>query len=157
VSEAIAEAVDYPLYVVTTSADDELSGCLAGFVTQSSMTPVRYLVCISKVNHTFGVAERSNGLALHLLGADQSDDASLFGEETEDCTAKFDRVSWSPGHTGAPILGDCAAWVEGPIINGMSVGDHQAFLIAVSGGGVGRRRGQFMLHQASDFSPGHPA
>ena len=27
-----------------------------GFVTQASINPVRFIVCVSKVNHTFGVA-----------------------------------------------------------------------------------------------------
>jgi flavin reductase (DIM6/NTAB) family NADH-FMN oxidoreductase RutF len=157
VPEAIADGIDYPLYVVTTSSGDELSGCLAGFVTQCSIAPIRYLICISKVNHTYGVAERSQGLALHLLGADQSDAASLFGELSGDCVAKFEKVSWTAGRTGAPILTDCAAWVEGPIINMMSAGDHEAFLISVSGGGTGSHQGQFMRHDAIDFDPGHPA
>jgi flavin reductase (DIM6/NTAB) family NADH-FMN oxidoreductase RutF len=59
-----------------------MSGCLAGFVTQCSISPPNFLVCISKVNHTLVVAQHSSGMGLHLLGADQVDLARLFGEET---------------------------------------------------------------------------
>jgi flavin reductase (DIM6/NTAB) family NADH-FMN oxidoreductase RutF len=155
-SEALTGALDYPLFVVTAADGAEVSGCLAGFVTQSSMDPVQFLVCISKVNHTYGTANRSSGLALHLLGSDQHDMASLFGERTGDTVDKFDRVEWSPGATGAPILADCAAWVEGRIIDRMSGGDHEAFLITIDQGGAGAHEGQFMLHNASEFDPGHP-
>jgi flavin reductase (DIM6/NTAB) family NADH-FMN oxidoreductase RutF len=155
-SEPLTDAVDYPLYVVTAANEDEMSGCLAGFVTQSSMDPVQFLICISKVNHTYPIAQRSRGLALHVLGADQRDVASLFGERTGDTADKFDQVAWTRGSTGSPILSDCAAWIEGRIIGRMSGGDHEAFLITVDHGGAGSHEGCFMLHDATHFHPGHP-
>jgi hypothetical protein len=38
----------------------------------------------------------------------------------------------------------------------MDGGDHEAFLISVQDGGVGRHEGCFTLRQASGFHPGHP-
>ena len=74
---AFTDRTDYPLTVVTTiGPDGELSGCLAGFTTQCSIDPLRFLVCISRVNHTFDVVSRATMLALHLLGEDQVDTAS---------------------------------------------------------------------------------
>ena len=85
---AYSERVDYPYYIVTVrSRDAEMAGCLAGFVTQSSIHPPNFLVCISKANHTLGVAERSTSMGLHLLGEAQVDVARLFGEETGDRVA----------------------------------------------------------------------
>jgi len=88
-SDDLTEKVDYPLYIVTASSGEEMSGCLAGFVTQSSIKPVRFIVCISRVNHTYGVADRGTALGLHLLGSDQRDLAMLFGEASGDSIAKF--------------------------------------------------------------------
>lgn len=155
-SEALVGATDYPLYVVTAGSADQVSGCLAGFVTQCSIEPVRFLICVSVVNHTFGVAQNSDGLALHLLGADQKDVASLFGEESGDWTEKFERLEWMPGVTGAPRLADCAAWVEGPVITTLAAGDHHAFVIDVAAGGDGPRAGRLMFSSASDLQAGHP-
>lgn len=150
--------VDYPLYVVTARAGDgEASGCLAGFVTQASMDPVRFLACISLANHTWRVADKSESLALHLLGADQAELASWFGEQSSDVTDKFSGVNWRTGSSGAPVLDRCAAWVEGPILDRLRAGDHEAFLIEVRDGGPGGVGGQFMLHDAVGFTPGHPA
>ena len=156
-SEAFVDATDYPLYVVTASSGDEVSGCVVGFATQCSITPVRFLVCVSKLNHTFGVAQRAAGLAVHLLGSDQADIASLFGEESGDWADKFAGVRWTRGATGAPLLTDCAAWVEGPSIDSWSVGDHQAFLIEITAGGAGSHQGRFMLSDASGLDAGHGA
>ncbi len=133
-AEAIVEQGDHPLYVVTAAAGHEMSGCLVGFLTQSSMTPVRLLVCISTANHTFGVAERAAGLAVHALGADQLDMARHFGETTGDVVDKFSHLSWESGITGAPVLTECAAWAEGRTLRRMSAGDHEAFLISLDRG-----------------------
>ena len=152
----LVHAVNYPLYVVIARAGDEVSGCLAGFVTQSSIKPAQFLICISKLNHTFGTARSSGGLALHVLGSDQRDVASHFGELTGDEVDKFAGIAWSPGMTGAPILAECAAWVEGPIMGRMDGGDHEAFLIRVEDGGMGGHIGCFTLRDASGFEAGHP-
>lgn len=155
--QELAGATDYPLYVVTAAADGERSGCLAGFVTQCSILPPRFMVCVSKVNHTFEVAEHASGLALHLLGEYQHDLASLFGERTDDTTDKFSRCDWRNGVTGAPVLADCAAWVEGQLLTMTGVGDHEAFVISVVDGGRGPHRGHLMFSQARDLRAGHPA
>ena len=156
--DAFFDRVDYPFYVVTVrSADDEMSGRLAGFVTQCSIDPPNFLVCISKANHTLGVAQRSSGMGLNLLGADQVDVARIFGEETGDVVDRFASVDWRPGATGAPLLVEAAVSLEGLILGHFSVGDHQAFSIrglrAVAGGhqGLLTYRGTPPLH------PGHPA
>jgi flavin reductase (DIM6/NTAB) family NADH-FMN oxidoreductase RutF len=155
-SRPLVTTVNYPLFVVTACAGDDVSGCLAGFITQSSIRPAQFLICVSKVNHTFGTARSSRGLALHLLGSDQGDVASHFGELTGDEVDKFEGIAWSPGRTGAPILSECAAWVEGPTVRRMDGGDHEAFLINVQDGGAGTHEGCFMLRDASGFEPGHP-
>jgi flavin reductase (DIM6/NTAB) family NADH-FMN oxidoreductase RutF len=152
---AMADATDYVLYVVTAASDGEVSGCLVGFVTQCSIEPVRFIVCVSKVNHTFGVAQRASGLALHLLGSDQMDVASLFGEESGDWEDKFARVRWKRGATRAPLLTECAAWVEGPIVDSWSAGDHQAFVLEVIAGAAGPRGGRLMQAEVSELDAGH--
>src|ERR1700677_5314283 len=40
--------LDPPVYVVTTQADGQASGCLVSFATQISVRPPRFLVGISK-------------------------------------------------------------------------------------------------------------
>jgi flavin reductase (DIM6/NTAB) family NADH-FMN oxidoreductase RutF len=156
-AQAIVEQADHPLYVVTAAAADEVSGCLVGYLTQCSLTPVRLIVCISTANHTSGIAKRAVGLAVHALGADQKDMAEFFGELTGDKSDKFSRFAWERGITGAPVLRDCAAWAEGRTLHRMSAGDHDAFLIPIDRGGEGPRTGRLMASQAMDLRAGHPS
>lgn len=149
--------LDYPMFVVTAADVEEVSGCLAGFVTQCSIDPVRYVICVSKENHTFPVAARSAGLGLHLLGTDQRELAAAFGELTGDRTDKLAGVPWRPGVTGAPLLADCAAWIEGRVLERWDVGDHVGHLVEPIAGGAGTHLGQLAFRQVSDLRPGHPA
>ena len=152
------DRVDYPFYVVTVrAADADMSGCLAGFVTQCSIDPPNFLVCVSKVNHTLSVAERSSGMGLHLLGGDQVDLARLFGEETGDRVDKFASVDWRLGSTGAPLLVESAVSLEGQILGHFSVGDHEAFLMRAVRSVAGGHTGILTYRTAPPLHPGHPA
>jgi flavin reductase (DIM6/NTAB) family NADH-FMN oxidoreductase RutF len=152
------DLIDYAYFVVTVRAPDtEMSGCLAGFVTQCSIDPPNFLVCISKVNHTLGIAERASGMGLHLLGEDQLDVARLFGEETGDLVDKFASVDWRLGSTGAPLLVEAAVSMEGQILGHFSVGDHEAFLMRAVRSVAGEHPGLLMFRNAPRLKPGHPA
>ncbi len=155
---AFLDRVDYPLYVVTVrSPAGEMSGCLAGFVTQCSIAPPNFLVCISKANHSLDVAERSSGMGLHLLGVDQVDLARLFGEETGDLVDKFAAVDWRLGSTGAPLLVDTTVSMEGEVRGHFSVGDHEAFLMRAVRAVAGGRSGILTYRGAPPLEAGHPA
>ena len=112
---------------------------------------------MSKVNHTYFASEQSDALALHLLGSEQTAMASLFGEETGDSVSKFDRCPWSAGETGAPLLEDCAAWLECRVLDRFDVGDHRALLVRPLSGGPGSRSGVLTYLSAPDLDPGHPS
>jgi flavin reductase (DIM6/NTAB) family NADH-FMN oxidoreductase RutF len=155
--DAFTDRADAPLVVVTTTgADGERSGCLAGFTTQCSIDPPRFLVCLSRVNHTFGVARWSSVLCLHLLGCDQVVTASLFGEVSGDDLDKFAGVGWHPGVDGVPVLDDCAAWMTVRIVDRFDVGDHQALLTAPIDAGPGGAHGLLTLADSPPFEAGHP-
>jgi flavin reductase (DIM6/NTAB) family NADH-FMN oxidoreductase RutF len=154
---ALTGLADYPIYVVCIEHDGQKAGCVAGFVTQCSIDPVRFLVCVSKANHTYQVAEGASAMSLHLLGSGQHDLALLFGHLTGDSADKFARVDWKPGQTGVPILQRCAAWIEGEILIRHDVGDHVAFLLSPVSGGAGSEAGELTVAQTRDIEAGHPA
>jgi flavin reductase (DIM6/NTAB) family NADH-FMN oxidoreductase RutF len=150
--------LDCPYYVITVRApDEEMSGCLATFVTQCSIDPPNFLACVSRVNHTWGVAVRSTAMGLHLLGGEQMEMARLFGEETGDVVDKFADVDWRLGSTGAPLLADVAVALEGSILGHFSVGDHEAFLLRATRAVAGPEDGLLTVRSGPPLHPGHPA
>ena len=150
----IVAGVDYPMYVVTTAAGDERSGCLVGFTTQCSIDPPRFAVWVSKKNHTFDVAHRAGVVAVHAPPASRRDLAELFGGETGDEVDKFARCAWHDGPHGVPVLDEVPSWFVGRVVDRLDTGDHLGLLLepvaAASGDGEG-----MTFQQVKDIEPGH--
>lgn len=156
--DAVVAAADAPIYLVTLTAGDERAGCLVGFASQTGIDPARFLVCLSKANHTYRLAARADFLAVHLVGPEEADLAALFGSETGDETDKFARCAWRTGPHGVPVLRGAAGWFCGRILARHDFGDHVGLLLA-PGEGEAPRTGSAVLryHDVADMEPGHPA
>jgi len=152
----IVQRLDYPMFVVTTVAGDERSGCLVGFATQCSIEPARFLVCLSEKNHTFGLAARAETLVVHVLGDEAHRLAELFGGETGDEVDKFTRCSSHPGPGGVPVLDDAAAWFAGRVLDRVDFGDHVGFVLEPIDGADNSFEGEELgYHDAKQIEPGH--
>jgi flavin reductase (DIM6/NTAB) family NADH-FMN oxidoreductase RutF len=169
---ALLTALDGPVLIVTTRAGDgddaRTSGCLVGFAAQCSIHPPRHLVCLSKANHTFGVAAEATFLVVHAVPRAALDVARLFAEETGDEIDKFERCAWHVGPGGVPVLDDCPAWYAGRVLERVDLGDHVGHLlepVAVSAAlVVAAEAGEELdpdellhLRDVLDLEPGHDA
>jgi len=156
--EDVTELLDYPMVVVTTASNGRSAGCLAGFATQISIDPPRYLVGLSDKNHTHRVALDAERLVVHLLDNASMDVAHLFGEQTGDDVDKFAACEWHAGPDGVPVLVDAPAWFSGTVHDRRPAGDHTAFVLDVDAAEVRRRPGRLLrLSDVADFEPGHDA
>lgn len=157
--ETIAGLLNYPMFVVTTRVGDERAGCLVGFTSQVSIRPPRFLVGLSKANHTYRVAAQgATHLAVHLLTRDHVDLARLFGSETGDRVDKFARCGWSDGPQGLPILSGAAAWFVGTVLNRFDLGDHMGHLTEPVAGCSPSALGRLVtFSDVRDLEPGHEA
>lgn len=155
---AIVDQLDSPMFLVTTRAGNERSGCLVGFATQVGIDPPRFLVALSDKNRTFRVATAADHLAVHLLGRAHLPLAALFGGHTGDDTDKFAHCRWSEGPHGLPILDDAAAWFTGAILGRTDFGDHVGFLLAPDLGELRRARTDIVTFgDVRGIDAGHPA
>ncbi|GEL22339.1 putative oxidoreductase [Pseudonocardia sulfidoxydans NBRC 16205] len=148
--------LDYPMAIVTAADGHERSGCLVGFHTQCSIEPPRFLICISRRNHTFSVAARSAHLAVHFL--DRADYALsvLFGEHTGDEIDKFARCAWREQH-GVPVLTDVGSWFIGRVLERLPLGDHVGHLVTPVDGHAAGELDQLAFQQVKTMKPGHPS
>ena len=150
--------LDWPMMVVTAQVGDERVGCLVGFGNQTSIHPPRFLVCLSRHNHTY---RRLSGqrvpMAVHFLSPGDRPLAEIFGTETGDETDKFSRCAWHEGPDGAPILKGCDAWLVGRPLAELDLGDHVGFLLEPVAVGPGRVASQLSLRDVVGMTPGHEA
>jgi flavin reductase (DIM6/NTAB) family NADH-FMN oxidoreductase RutF len=147
--------LDYPMVIVTVAVGDETSGCLVGFHTQCSVSPPRYLVCLSKRNRTYRLAERAEHLGVHFLAADQRGLAELFGGETTDEIDKLARVDHHPGAGGAPLLDAAATRFVGRVVDRFDGGDHVGFVLAPEHAEGDDDHHQLGFQDVIDLEPGH--
>ncbi|WP_319434205.1 flavin reductase family protein [Mycobacterium sp. RTGN5] len=157
--ERVVALLDYPMFVVTTRVGDERAGCLVGFSSQVSINPPRFLVGLSKRNHTYRVAtDGATHLAVHLLAKGHRELARLFGGQTGDQIDKFSRCEWSDGPEGLPILTDAAAWFVGRILDRFDLGDHVGHLTEPIAGAAPDQFGDLVTFaDVKDLEPGHEA
>ena len=156
--EKLVSLLDYPMYVVTTTADGQSAGCLVGFASQVSIGPPRFLVGLSKRNHTYRVAQHASHLAVHLVPRQHDELARLFGSETGDETDKFAQCSWTSGPHGLPILDDAAGWFVGAVLGRFDLGDHVGFLLEPVAGAAPDGFDQLVTFaDVQDLEPGHEA
>lgn len=150
--------LNYPMFVVTTVAGGHRSGCLVGFTSQTSINPPRFLVGLSRKNHTFSVAQDAEHLAVHLLPRDQLGLAEMFGEKTGDTTDKFAQCAWHAGPEGMPILDAAPAWFVGKVIRRFDLGDHVGHLLEpITGSAHGELGDLITFSDVRDLEPGHDA
>ena len=155
--DAFMSRLSPDMCVVTAVAGTERSGCLVSFSSQCSMQPVRFVVWISKANHTYPVARAADRLAVHLLTREQHELAALFGGQTGDRTDKFAHVPWTRGHGGSVVLEEAAAWFVGSVEQRVDGGDHVGFVLTPEDWGSRTDGPLLRLDDARDISPGHPA
>lgn len=157
--EKLVAMLDYPMYIVTTTAaDGERAGCLVGFTSQVSIGPPRFLVGLSKRNHTYRVAQRATHLAVHLLPRRHRELARLFGSETGDRTDKFARCGWRAGPHDLPVLSDATGWFAGEVLDRFDLGDHVGHVVAPVAGDAPEEFEQLVTFaDVRDLDPGHEA
>lgn len=155
---SLVSGVDYPMFIVTTVAEGERSGCLVGFATQGSIDPIRLVVMLSRANHTCKVALRASQLVVHFLHHGNLELAKLFGEETGDRTDKFTRCAWQQvDGVQPPVLSGTRGWAAGPVLSRFDAGDHIGHVLDVEAARLDGEGPQMGFQMVSSMQPGHPA
>ena len=98
----------------------------AGFTAQTfqslSLDPPLVLFCAGKTSSTWPRIQKAGTFCVNILAADQEAMCRNFAASGTD---KFRGVGWVPApRTGAPLLRDVLAWIEGKIIAEHDGGDH---------------------------------
>jgi flavin reductase (DIM6/NTAB) family NADH-FMN oxidoreductase RutF len=150
--------LDYPMYVLTVpgGAHSDRSGCLIGFTTQCSISPPRFLACVSRANHTYASARHATVAAVHRLSPADRELATLFGTNTGDEVDKFRSCAWHEGPGGVPILDGCS-WFIGDIEQRVDLGDHEGLVLRPVRTGPPSPAAALMYSAVRDLDAGHPA
>jgi flavin reductase (DIM6/NTAB) family NADH-FMN oxidoreductase RutF len=156
--ERLVGQLNYPMFIVTTAVEGRRAGCLVGFASQFSIDPPRFMVGVSKNNHTHRIARDAAHLAVHVVSRGHRELAQLFGSQTGDEIDKFARCRWHAGPENMPILDDAVAWFVGEVLTRVDAGDHVGHLLQPIAGEAPDPLGPVItMSDVADLDPGHDA
>ncbi|NYJ06400.1 flavin reductase family protein [Petropleomorpha daqingensis] len=149
-------ALDPAMAIVTTVSGGERAGCLIGFHAQCSISPPRYVVWLSKANHTFRVGVHARSFAVHFLGQDDEHLAQLFGTTSGDDGDKFGECAWEEADGGVPLLSDCPNRFVAERVALLDEGsDHVCLVLHPTAASARTPFRPLRLSQVEHLQPGH--
>ncbi|MFE3598810.1 flavin reductase [Streptomyces sp. NPDC059096] len=110
--------------VVTTDDDGTPRGLAVNAFSSISLDPPMVLVCVQRSSSTHPALHRASHLGISILAAEQLDVAKVFAGKGDD---KFDRISWTPGAFGPPLIDGACARLEVEIGERLEAGSHTVF------------------------------
>jgi flavin reductase (DIM6/NTAB) family NADH-FMN oxidoreductase RutF len=128
--------IPYGLYVLGTKQGDELGAAAINWLTQASFEPPLLAMGVKTEGATFQHLRANVDFALSILGTGQKDMAFAFFKPTEQDGDSLNGYKFETKETGAPILVDAPAWVEGRVTDVVERGDHAVVVAEVTGAGV---------------------
>jgi flavin reductase (DIM6/NTAB) family NADH-FMN oxidoreductase RutF len=149
--------LDYPMLIVTANDGHRRAGCLVGFAAHCGIDPPRFMVWLSKNNHTYEVAKGVDRLAVHFPTQEDRRLAELFGTVTGFEVDKFSQCEWRDGPGGVPLLTRLSQWFVGRVVSRQDTGDHEAVLLAPIAVGDRTGLGQLGFQSVRDLDPGNEA
>ncbi|MCP1845573.1 flavin reductase (DIM6/NTAB) family NADH-FMN oxidoreductase RutF [Bradyrhizobium sp. USDA 4524] len=98
--------------IITAGRDNNITGMTVTSLTSLSATPPRLLVSVSRQASSFGPIERHRVFGVNILGSNQQELASRFSNGKLKGAQRFERIPWSAGSSGVPLLGNALASME---------------------------------------------
>ncbi len=108
--------------VTTLEPDGTPRGLTTNAVTSVSAEPPILLICVDRNSRTLPALQHSRRFTVNFMRDDCEELCRTFASKADD---KFERVAWSPGLGGVPVLHEGAiAHAECTILEELEVGDH---------------------------------
>lgn len=130
--------IPYGLYVLGTKAGNEVNVATVNWVTQTAFKPPLIAIGVKRDTRTFEMLKESGVFALSFLESGQKDIAFAFFRSVQPEDGKFAGYAYETAETGAPIISDAPAWVEGRVVGTVEAGDHATVVCEVTNAGLKR-------------------
>ena len=112
--------------ITTISKDGQPFGLTANAFTSVSLDPPLVLVCVDHKASVMQHLRSSEHVGINILSEEQSELSTRFARRGED---RFDKIEWTAGHHGVPVISGVLASFECGIDRIVDAGDH-AIVIA---------------------------
>ena len=118
--------------VVTSRSGDKVHGMTVSAFSSVSADPPLILVCANRSSTTHGLIEEGGIFAVNILAAHQQDVSNVFASSKHE-DSRLQRVSWTEGKTGAPLIDGALASIECEVASAHREGSHTIYVGRVEG------------------------
>jgi len=113
--------------VVTARSGDRVHGMTVSAFSSVSADPPLVLVCANQASTTHGIIEEGGIFAVNILAAHQQDVSNVFASSKNE-DSRLQKVSWTEGKTGAPVLDEVVASLECEVSSAHREGSHTIYV-----------------------------
>ena len=133
--------------VVTAKSQETLVGLTVNAFCSVSLNPPLILICVDLTSTTHPVIRESGVFAVNILTDNQECLSRCFATASAERYECFCHASYHVAATGAPIIDDTLAFIDGRVVAEYPGGDHVIFLGQVEAMGVA---GQVVFAREAD-------
>lgn len=113
--------------VVTARAGEKVHGMTVSAFSSVSADPPLVLVCANRGSTTHGLIEEGGVFAVNILADHQQEISHVFSSSKYE-DSRLDRVGWSEGQTGAPLIDEALASLECTVARAHREGSHTIYI-----------------------------
>ncbi len=113
--------------VVTSRSGDKVHGMTVSAFSSVSADPPLVLVCANRSSTTHGIIEEGGVFAVNILAAHQQEVSNVFASSKHE-DSRLQKVSWSEGTTGAPLIDEAVASLECTVASAHREGSHTIYV-----------------------------
>jgi flavin reductase (DIM6/NTAB) family NADH-FMN oxidoreductase RutF len=124
------------VYVVGVAHGGRANAFTAAWITEVSFDPLLLALAINPEHASYPLLKASGSFVVNVLHEGQAELAGHFGTQSGRDTDKLRGIRTRPGHSGAPVLLEAAAYLECRVVGSMPAGDHELVVAQVVGGDV---------------------
>jgi flavin reductase (DIM6/NTAB) family NADH-FMN oxidoreductase RutF len=145
----VLNLITHGVYIIGVKYGSKINGMTAAWVNQVSSQPPMISVAISKTHYTSELISQAKSFSVNILSHNQMELARKCGFASGRDQDKLQKEEFMYQATGAPILRNCAAYLDCKLFHQIELGDHILFIGTVIR--ANHNHQPALIYRSSDF------
>jgi len=147
--EKVLDLLTHGVYIIGVKYRSKINWMTAAWVNQVSSRPPMVSVAIGKTHYTSELISKAKSFSINVLSTKQMELARKCGFVSGRDQAKLQEAKITYQTTSAPILSNCAAYLDCKLSHKFEVGDHILFIGTVIK--ANNKNQPVLIFQSNDF------
>ena len=145
----VLDLLTHGVYIIGVKHGSKINGMTAAWINQVSSQPPMVSVAVGKSHYTSELISKAKSFSVNILSPNQMELARKCGFTSGRNQDKLQEEEITYQATGAPILTNCAAYLDCKLSHQFEVGDHILFIGTVIKANI--KNQSVLIFRSSDF------